>query len=39
VEKAVALGVVPFLLGDVVKLALATALAEVGLSRLRLPTA
>ena len=38
-EKAVALGVVPFLLGDVVKLALATALAEVGLSRLRLPTA
>jgi biotin transport system substrate-specific component len=39
VEKAVALGVVPFLLGDVVKLALATALAEVGLSRLRLPAA
>lgn len=37
VEKAVALGIVPFLLGDVVKLALATALAEVGLSRLRIP--
>ncbi len=37
VEKALALGVVPFLLGDVVKLALATAIAEAGLSRLRLP--
>ena len=38
-EKALALGVVPFLLGDVVKLALATVLAEMGLSRLRLPSA
>ena len=34
-DKAVALGVVPFLLGDVVKLALVTVAAEVGLSRLR----
>jgi biotin transport system substrate-specific component len=34
-EKALALGVVPFLLGDALKLALVTALAEAGLSRLR----
>jgi biotin transport system substrate-specific component len=34
-EKAVALGVLPFLLGDALKLALVTALAEAGLSRLR----
>lgn len=33
--KAVALGVAPFLLGDLVKLGLATALAEAGLARLR----
>lgn len=33
--KAVALGVVPFLLGDLVKLVLVTALAEAGLSSLR----
>lgn len=33
--KALALGVVPFLLGDLVKLCLATALAEAGLARLR----
>ncbi len=36
-ERALALGVAPFLLGDLVKLALATALAEAGLSRLRRP--
>jgi biotin transport system substrate-specific component len=35
VEKAMALGVLPFLLGDALKLALVTALAEAGLSRLR----
>jgi biotin transport system substrate-specific component len=34
-EKAITLGVLPFLLGDFLKLALVTALAEVGLSRLR----
>jgi biotin transport system substrate-specific component len=34
-EKALALGVTPFLLGDLVKLGLATALAEAGLARLR----
>jgi biotin transport system substrate-specific component len=37
-EKAVALGVAPFLLGDLVKLGLATALAEAGLARLRRPS-
>lgn len=34
-DKAIALGVVPFLLGDVVKLLLVTALAAAGLSTLR----
>jgi biotin transport system substrate-specific component len=34
-EKVVALGVTPFLLGEIVKLALATTLAEAGLARLR----
>ena len=34
-EKALTLGVLPFLLGDFLKLALITALAEAGLSRLR----
>ena len=34
-EKAVGLGVAPFLLGDLVKLGLAAALAEAGLARLR----
>ena len=35
IEKAFTLGVLPFLLGDSLKLALVTALAEAGLSRLR----
>jgi biotin transport system substrate-specific component len=35
VEKVWALGIAPFLLGDFVKLLLATALAQVGLSALR----
>lgn len=34
-RQAFALGVLPFLLGDLLKLALVTALAEAGLSRLR----
>jgi biotin transport system substrate-specific component len=34
-EKAVAVGVLPFLLGDLLKLLLVTALAAAGLSRLR----
>lgn len=34
-EKALTLGVVPFLLGDLLKLALVTVMAELGLSRLR----
>jgi biotin transport system substrate-specific component len=34
-EKAFTLGVLPFLLGDALKLALVTALAEAGLGRLR----
>lgn len=36
-EKAVALGVAPFLLGDLAKLALTVALAEAGLRHLRRP--
>ncbi|MFO1038808.1 MAG: biotin transporter BioY [Geminicoccaceae bacterium] len=35
VSKAIAVGVVPFLLGDLVKLFLVTALGEVGLARLQ----
>jgi biotin transport system substrate-specific component len=35
VDKAVALGVTPFLLGDAVKLALVMTVAEAGLARLR----
>ena len=34
-QKAVALGAAPFVLGDVVKLLLVAALSEVGLARLR----
>lgn len=34
-SKAIAVGVVPFLLGDLVKLLLVTALGEVGLARLQ----
>ena len=34
-EKAMTLGLLPFLLGDFLKLALVAALAEAGLRRLR----
>lgn len=37
IQKAVTVGVLPFLLGDVVKLCLVTALAGAGLARLRHP--